>query len=196
MTLQSMIASTDILLGLAKYFRFRPKRNLTAAKKRRLSPPREGAITEKQMIRLRHVVVAAAVLLAGAAPVMAKSNSNKAQARDAVVSAEFARAVASIGQGGAFLGGQGIASVSHPSTGVTCIQLNKKTSRRVVFTSINWDASLGVALFAQWSPSNNFCGGDEKTVEIQTYKADAAGVGSALQTPVLSDQVAFVMFIP
>ena len=108
-----------------------------------------------------------------------------------------ARAAARIGQSGAVQAAIGFTKVTSPSTGIFCLTVPSymqlaKTSTPIV--TIEWGSSLGVALYAQWYRGAADCG--PRDIEVRTYKGDTGGVGSALQVPVLSDQVAFQVVLP
>ncbi len=101
-------------------------------------------------------------------------------------------------QSGALTSAKGFSSFSHPITGVYCLKLPAGTFANVEpVVSIEWGASLGVANYAQYTKTNIDCPVTvPRTLEIRTYKGDVGGVGSALQIPVLSDLVAFVVLVP
>ena len=111
--------------------------------------------------------------------------------------APYAEAEAVV-QFGALTSAKGFSVFSHPATGIYCLKLpagTHPTAEPVV--SIEWGASTGVALYAQYYRGGADCPvTSPRTIEIQTYKGDVGGVGSALQIPVLSDQVAFVVLVP
>lgn len=111
--------------------------------------------------------------------------------------APHASAVALV-QSGAVTGSKGIAAFSHPATGIYCFEIVSKVPPTTVpVVSIEWGASLGVNLFAQWDQFNDDCSdATDHTLEVLTYKGDTGGVGSSYQIPVLSDQVAFVVYLP
>jgi hypothetical protein len=95
---------------------------------------------------------------------------------------------------------QGFSNITHPSTGVYCLTLasppppSKPLAPQV---SVEWSLSLGVALYAQYDSSNSTCEAPPRqVVEVRTYKGDSGGVGSALQVPVLSDEVSFNILVP
>jgi hypothetical protein len=95
---------------------------------------------------------------------------------------------------------QGFSNITHPKTGIYCLTLasppppSKPLSPQV---SVEWAYSLGVALYAQYDSTNFTCGGSsQQVVEVRTYKGDTGGVGSDLQIPVLSDSVAFNIYVP
>jgi hypothetical protein len=112
--------------------------------------------------------------------------------------APYAQAEAYIGAGGAVVAAKGFVSVSHPAVGIVCLELGpgiNRTRRPVV--AVEWASSTGVALFAQYDSANVTCPSPTlNTIEVRTYKGDTGGVGSALQVPVLSDQVAFIITVP
>jgi hypothetical protein len=113
--------------------------------------------------------------------------------------APYAQAAAFVGQNGNLIRAKGFRAYAHPSVGVHCFELPPGVSRTTTpLTSIEWNRSLGVALFAQaLEIGNTFdCPADPRTLEVRTYKGDAGGVGSALQIPELSDQVAFFVALP
>lgn len=94
-------------------------------------------------------------------------------------------------------GSKGFSSFSHPTTGVYCLTLASGVQLKTApLVSIEWGASLGVVLFAQWNSDNTTCGAATNVIEVRTYKGDTAGVGSSYQIPVLSDRVAFVVLVP
>jgi hypothetical protein len=81
--------------------------------------------------------------------------------------------------------------------GVCCLTLaaGVQLSTTPVVT-VEWGRSQGVALFAQYNSTNTTCGPGANVIEVRTYKGDVSGVGSALQTPVLSNLVAFFVTVP
>lgn len=94
-------------------------------------------------------------------------------------------------------GSKGFSGFTHPTTGVYCLTLASGTQLKTApLVSIEWGASLGVVLFAQWNSDNSTCGAGTNKVEVRTYKGDTGGVGSGYQIPVLSDSVAFVVLVP
>lgn len=111
----------------------------------------------------------------------------------------YAQALALV-QGTTLQGRKGIASLTHPTTGVYYLKLATgiQFANTAPLVSVEWGSSLGVVLFAQWDQSNSTCGGGAtgNVIEVRTYKGDTGGVGSAYQIPVLSDLVAFVVFVP
>jgi hypothetical protein len=89
------------------------------------------------------------------------------------------------------------ANITHPATGIYCFTLSPSvagTGKKTAQVSVEWAYSLGVVLFAQYNRINTVCAAGK--LEVQTYKGDTAGVGSSYQTPVLSDSVAFMIFVP
>jgi hypothetical protein len=99
--------------------------------------------------------------------------------------------------GGAALKAKNISSISHPATGIYCITVtNGVLTNSPPIVTVEWAHSLGIALFAQWNESKSDCAGGNKVYEVRTYKGDTGGVGSSLQTPVLSDLIAFVFVLP
>jgi hypothetical protein len=113
------------------------------------------------------------------------------------INAPYAQAIALV-QGGGLTSAKGFNAFSHPAVGIYCFELPgyvNQTTEPVV--SIEWGASLGVALFAQYNRANSSCPAPTpRTLEVRTYKGDSGGVGSPLQVPVLSDSVAFVILVP
>lgn len=111
--------------------------------------------------------------------------------------APYAEAEALV-QFGALTSAKGFTAFSHPATGIYCLKLPLGTNATVEpVVSIEWGASFGVANYAQYYKGGADCPvTNPRTIEILTYKGDVAGVGSALQIPVLSDQVAFVVLVP
>ena len=113
----------------------------------------------------------------------------------------YARAVAQVTSlGGGANCSSGFKAITHPSTGVYSLTLNTaipSSKPATALTSIEWGASLGVVLFAEWNRFNSFCGGSgQSIIEVQTYKGDTGGVGSGYQIPVLDDHVAFTVVVP
>jgi hypothetical protein len=98
------------------------------------------------------------------------------------------------------IGSKGFGAISNPKTGIYCLTLGPGTqfTGTAPLVSVEWGNSLGVVLFAQWDQANVDCGGGSLTnvIEVRTYKGDTAGVGSGYQTPVLSNDVAFVVYVP
>lgn len=113
------------------------------------------------------------------------------------INAPYAQAIALV-QAGALTSAKGFTTFSHPDVGIYCLELPggiSTTTEPVV--SVEWGSSLGVALFAQYNRANTSCPSPTaKTIEVRTYKGDVGGVGSALQVPVLSNSVAFVILVP
>lgn len=144
-----------------------------------------------------------ALALAAVTPALAqRSNAPRSVSPGAVIGAgptylaPYVQAEALV-QGAAVTGWKGFKTFSHPTTGVYCLTLSSvATIKSAPVVSIEWGDSYGVALFAQWDQSGFYCGTSTNVIEIQTYKADSGGVGSSLQTPVLSDEVAFVVMLP
>jgi len=112
--------------------------------------------------------------------------------------APYAQAEAYIGQAGTVVAAKGFVSVTHPGVGIVCLELGPGINfTRVPVVAVEWARSSGVALFAQYDSANVSCPSPTvHTIEVRTYKGDTAGVGSALQIPVLSDQVAFIITVP
>lgn len=145
-----------------------------------------------------------ALALAAVTPALAqRSNAPRSVSPGAVIGAgptylaPYVQAEALV-QDAAVTGWKGFKTFSHPTTGIYCLTLGSVSNlKSAPLVSIEWGYSLGVALFAQWYQGATDCGGTSTNViEIQTYKADSGGVGSSLQTPVLSDEVAFVVMLP
>jgi hypothetical protein len=111
----------------------------------------------------------------------------------------YAQAIALV-QNATLKGRKGISSLTHPTTGVYCLKLAAgiQFANTAPVVSVEWGSSTGVVLFAQWNQDNTTCGGGttSNVIEVRTYKGDTAGVGSAYQIPVLSDEVAFVVLVP
>jgi hypothetical protein len=114
-------------------------------------------------------------------------------------------AIGHVAAGGDWICNQGFSAITHPDTGIYCLALAypPPPSRPVTAqVSVDWGPSVGVALFALWNSGNTSslspaCGGSpQKIVEVRTYKADTGFEGSSLQTPVLSDEVAFTVLAP
>jgi hypothetical protein len=100
-------------------------------------------------------------------------------------------------QNSALTGSKGFSKFTHPTTGVYCLTLGSGVQLKTApLVSIEWGASLGVVLFAQWNSDNTTCGAATNVIEVRTYKGDTGGVGSTYQIPVLSDRVAFVVLVP
>jgi hypothetical protein len=113
------------------------------------------------------------------------------------INAPYAQAIALVQYGG-LDSAKGFTALARPGVGIYCFELpgGISTTTKPVVT-IEWAASNGVALFAQYNKGNGGCpGATTKTIEIRTYKGDVGGPGSALQAPVLSDSVAFVVMVP
>jgi hypothetical protein len=109
----------------------------------------------------------------------------------------YAQAQAYIGQSCTVVANKNFTSVVHKATGVCCLTLAPgiQLSTTPVVT-VEFGRSLGVALFAQYNNANMTCGPGANVIEVRTYKGDVGGVGSALQTPVLSNSVAFFVTVP
>jgi hypothetical protein len=95
---------------------------------------------------------------------------------------------------------KGFSSETHLATGIWCFTLAAPIGasyQPTALATVEWGASLGVVLFAQWNNFNTNCGGtSHSTIEVRTYKGDIGGVGSGYQIPVLSDSVAFTVLVP
>jgi hypothetical protein len=109
----------------------------------------------------------------------------------------YAQAQAFIGQSCAVVASRKFTSVVQKVPGVCCLTLaaGVQLSTTPVVT-VEWGRSQGVALFAQYNSTNTTCGPGANVIEVRTYKGDVSGVGSALQTPVLSNLVAFFVTVP
>jgi len=86
----------------------------------------------------------------------------------------------------------GVASVSHPSTGVYCIVPSVALNYGAIYpmVSVEWNGSRGNALLAFWRDTsiNHYdCG--LNALEVQTFDFDGGGL------PVLSDNVAFDLLV-
>jgi hypothetical protein len=102
-------------------------------------------------------------------------------------------------QDGSITGWKGFNNFTHPATGIYCLTLEPDVLVETApVVSIEWGASFGVNLFAQWDQFNDGCGGTRASyvVTVRTYKGDTGGVGSGYQIPKLSDEVAFVVLVP
>ena len=108
------------------------------------------------------------------------------------------RAAANVNSGGSARCATNVSSVTHPSTGIYCVNLSSTTSTPVIaLVTVEWGSSVGVVNFPQWNRFNTTCGGSvQSTIEVRTYKGDTGGVGSAYQIPVLSNEVAFSVLVP
>ena len=70
------------------------------------------------------------------------------------------RIAAFVSQGGSVVRSKGINGVSHPSTGLYCIDPKSATfnvNKAVPVLSIDWSSSLGDALMAQWRSTGIGC---------------------------------------
>jgi hypothetical protein len=106
----------------------------------------------------------------------------------------YAEAIAYVGDG-KIQNSKGFSSFSRPSTGVYCLGPSASVSPNTVpVVSVEWHLSFGVANFAQWDNDNSNC--PAGSYEVLTYKGETGGVGTPLQVPVLSNEVAFVILIP
>jgi hypothetical protein len=110
----------------------------------------------------------------------------------------YAQAIAYVGQSGLLIRAKGFSAHTHHAPGINCFTLAAGTQLQTApQVSVEWGRSLGVVLFAQWDQANVSCpGATASTIEVRTYKGDLTGVGSGYKTPVLSDQVAFVVYVP
>jgi hypothetical protein len=115
-----------------------------------------------------------------------------------IFASPYAQAIGQFGQSGVPVRTKNITAITHPTTGVYCITVGAvATFNSAPIVTVEWGGSLGVALFAQWDASKITCSGTPVNVyEVRTYKADTGGVGSSLQTPALSNSVAFVFELP
>jgi hypothetical protein len=131
-----------------------------------------------------------------------KSNSGKEVEAPLATPSCFTngRAQAQMGAAGAVVCSSRFSSITNPTTGVYCFTLTSPpptADTTTALVSIEWGASTGVVLFAQWDADNVTCGGSSHSIiEVRTYKGDTGGVGSGYQTPVLSPEVAFVVYVP
>jgi len=151
-------------------------------------------------------MIAGAVAVALAAtPAMAAGQTNAgrtsavpASGPSSFLYGPYAQAQAYVGQACTTVAhGKGFTAISHPTTGVCCITLAPGIQLSTTpLVTVEWGMSVGVALFAQYNYANTTCGAGANVIEVRTYKGDTGGVGSPLQTPVLSDQVAFFLVVP
>jgi len=110
--------------------------------------------------------------------------------------AEFVQAAAYV-KGDSIFSAIGFKTVTHPGVGLYCLTLPAAVRAGwIAQVTVEWNRSLGVALFAMWDIGNVNCPQTARTVSVRTYKGDTGGVGSALQTPVLSNDIAFVVIVP
>jgi hypothetical protein len=114
-------------------------------------------------------------------------------APDATLISPFAQAIAYVGDG-KVQSSKGFIAFSNPFIGVYCLTPSKSLKFSAPVVSVEYFRSFGVNLFALWDSDNSNC--PAGAVEVRTYKGDKAGVGSAYQIPVLSEEVAFVILIP
>jgi hypothetical protein len=154
------------------------------------------------MLRIFAFLSAGAVAVALAAtPAMAAEQTNAGAPATAAVAGgpiyePYAEAAAYLGQACAVIASKNISAVTHPAVGICCLTLGPTpvdSSRKPVVT-VEWGASLGVALFAQYDNASISCGAGK--IEVRNYKGDTGGVGSPLTTPVLSDRVADIVTVP
>ncbi len=133
---------------------------------------------------------AVAAVLA-AAPAMAGGRTNGGLPVPATpnvpLKEEFAQAAAYLGQGCSVIASKNISSVTHPAAGICCLKIGPTavSPTAIPVVTVEWNLSVGVALFAQLDANPVSC--PAKTIEVRNYKGDTGGVGSPLTTPVLSD---------
>lgn len=154
---------------------------------------------KSKMVAVGFASALAAMSLAGDAfaqnsnaPAVAPGSAGKPN-----IYAPYAQAMALV-QFAALTSAKGFTAFTHPSVGIYCLELPSGVNLTTEpLVTIEWGSSLGVALFAQYNRAKSSCPTPTaKTIEVRTYKGDVAGVGSALQIPVLSDSVAFVILVP
>lgn len=144
---------------------------------------------------LQSIAIGAAVVVAAGSTVISASRSNDPPAkmeRDiGGAKSRYARMSALVGQGGTVIRSRGVESVTHPSTGLYCIQ--RKWPKGVDVTkvipavTVDWSNSLGDDLLAYWRSSGVGCPADN--IAVVTF----ARVSGTLQA---SDNVAFALIVP
>jgi hypothetical protein len=145
--------------------------------------------------------IAAIGFLATSSAALAGNNAHKLDGRTIHgpnYASPYAQAIAYVGQAGVVIGKKGFSAITHPSVGIYCLEQSAAaTLVTEPIVTVEWGRSLGVALFAQYNYFNSSCPAPtNRTIEVRTYKGDTSGVGSDLQIPVLSDQVAFIVMVP
>lgn len=81
---------------------------------------------------------------------------------------------------------KGFSAVNRPSTGVYCLTTTVNLTNTPVLTTIEWGNSSGSDLLAYWNAAGSGCVAGQ--VSVRTY--------DTLSAPVLSNDVAFGVFIP
>ena len=100
------------------------------------------------------------------------------------------RIAAFVNQGGAVNRSKGINAVSHPSTGLYCLDPKNATfdtTRVVPSVSVDWSTSLGDALMAQWRSSGIGC--PAGWLSVLTFDGEDGSFD-------LSNQVSFTLVVP
>lgn len=84
---------------------------------------------------------------------------------------------------------KGVAEVTHPATGDWCIkpQAKWKVEQAVPVVSVEYSLSSGYSLLAFWRSYGSGC--PAGNIEVYTYDFSSG-------TPVMSDNVAFTVFVP
>jgi hypothetical protein len=106
------------------------------------------------------------------------------------VTAPNARIAAVVQSGGAVVRSKGIAAVTHPSTGLYCIDPAPSTfdvGRAVPVLSVDWSTSLGDALMAQWRSTGVGC--PSGWFAVLTFDGEDGSFD-------LSDGVSFTLLVP
>ena len=133
-----------------------------------------------------------AVALAGSA-IAAGSNDNPGTGAPRAIggaSAPNARIAAFVQAGGAVVRSKGIVSVTHPSTGLYCLDPKSDTldvNKIVPSLSVDWSTSLGDALMAQWRSAGVGCSAG--WIAALTFDGEDG-------TFDLSDGVSFTIVVP
>jgi len=133
------------------------------------------------------------LVTAGAAHAQSDSGSEKAPqlANRPNLIAPFAQAVAQVSAGGTLISSKGVKSVTRPSTGQICIELQRGiVARTVPLVSVDWSESTGNGLLAYWRSTSSGCpNATRRTVNIVTYVIQGGAAN-------LSDDVGFVVVVP
>jgi hypothetical protein len=155
-------------------------------------------VRSKEEMGMRKVLVAVGLVgglvasaLAGSA-IAGGSNDNPGIGVQALggVSAPNARIAAFVQAGGAVVRSKGIAAVTHPSTGLYCLDPKSDTidvNRIVPSLSVDWSMSLGDALMAEWRSAGIGC--PAGWIAVLTFDGEDG-------TFDLSDSVSFTIVVP
>lgn len=146
----------------------------------------------KMLIAAGIVAVVTVSTLAGVAIASGSNDPVDTGARRAVggAGAPNARIAAFVQSGGAVVRSKGITGVSHPSTGVYCVDPKDaafNVNKIVPTLSVDWSTSLGDALMAAWRSAGVGCPTGE--IAVLTFDGEDGSFD-------LSNNVSFTIVVP